>query len=84
MDGGKICTNSATNDGGGVYSNDTFTLNAGYIDENTNGGVCGYLTMNGGEICGNTGYGYNGNLNYTFKMTAGLIAKKLTQWCCYH
>lgn len=75
MDGGKICTNSATNDGGGVYSNDTFTLNAGYIDENTNGGVCGYLTMNGGEICGNTGYGYNGNLNCTFKMTAGLIAK---------
>ena len=75
MDGGKICTNSATNDGGGVYSNDTFTLNAGYIDENTNGGVCGYLTMNGGEICGNTGYGYNGDLNCTFKMTAGLIAK---------
>lgn len=78
MDGGAIVANSALGtlgDGGGVYSNDSFTLNAGTINKNTGGGVCGYLTMNGGKICENTGYGYDGDLNSTFEMTDGLIAK---------
>ena len=82
MTGGNISDNTATADGGGVWSNGETTLKGGEISGNTAKNGAGiykcynYVTMSDGKISNNTATYGGGIYNYdggTFSLTGGEI-----------